>query len=173
MTSGGQPPAGRWWEGSVQEGKTTGFTTLVCMYICMYNVHAYLHVVGVTSCIVWWSCLLQSTMHGFTLELVAFIVLLHDQHLCVCVCVSVSGTACSSLQLVLSERYSSLSLYNGWDYNDFVTLAHIPIRLVDNFHTLASALSHGAGQVNRETTLVNLLAAVRSVSGCGRCEWVW
>lgn len=92
---------------------------------------------------------------------------------CVCVCVSVSGTACSSLQLVLSERYSSLSLYNGWDYNDFVTLAHIPIRLVDNFHTLASALSHGAGQVNRETTLVNLLAAVRSVSGCGRCEWVW
>ena len=87
MTSGGQPPAGRWWEGSVQDGKTTGFTTLVCMYICMYNVHAYLYIVGVTSCIVWWSRLLQSTMHGFTLELVAFIALLHDQHLCVCVCV--------------------------------------------------------------------------------------
>ena len=58
MTSGGQPPAGRWWEGSVQEGKTTGFTTLVCMYICMYNVHAYLHIVLVTSCIVW--CMVES-----------------------------------------------------------------------------------------------------------------
>ena len=74
---------------------------------------------------------------------------------------------CSPLQLVLSERYSSLSLYNGWDYSDFVTLAHIPIRSVDNFHTLASALSQGTGQVNGEATLVNLLAAVRSVSGCG------
>ena len=68
---------------------------------------------------------------------------------------------------MLSERYSSLSRYNGWDYDDFVTLAHIPIRSVDNFHTLASVLSQGTGQVNREGSLVNLLAAVRSVSGCG------
>ena len=69
----------------------------------------------------------------------------------------------SPYQMVLSERYSSLSLYNGWDHADYSALANIPVCSIHDYHTLNSLLSLAATQMDGSQN-ANILAVVRSVS---------
>ena len=67
----------------------------------------------------------------------------------------------SSMELNLSAIHSSITLYSGWDYTEFASLAHIPIRPVTECYKLndvitASNKLHG--------THLNLLVAVKNVS---------
>ena len=65
--------------------------------------------------------------------------------------------------MVLSERYSSLSLYNGWDHADYSALANIPVCSIHDYHTLSSLSSLAATQMDGSQN-ANILAVVRSVS---------
>ena len=65
------------------------------------------------------------------------------------------------MELNLSAIHSSITLYSGWDYTEFASLAHIPIRPVTECYKLndiitASNKLHG--------THLNLLVAVKNVS---------
>ncbi|XP_038064196.1 meiosis-specific with OB domain-containing protein-like [Patiria miniata] len=49
----------------------------------------------------------------------------------------------SQYQLTLSEKYSTLSLYGGWNVEIYNPLQHIPIRESDNYYTLADVIANG------------------------------
>ncbi|XP_071797050.1 meiosis-specific with OB domain-containing protein-like [Asterias amurensis] len=66
----------------------------------------------------------------------------------------------SPYQLSLSEKYSSLSLYGGWNLDRFNTLQHVPIRGNDNYYTLADVLSNGQGLHGEH---INLLALLKTI----------
>ena len=61
----------------------------------------------------------------------------------------------------VSETYSTVTLYNGWDYADFTALAHVPLRPPNDYCTLSDVVHNGH---SLEGSYVNLLAAVREVS---------
>ena len=60
----------------------------------------------------------------------------------------------------MSENYSHLSLYDGLDYTEFSALAHIPLRLPNDYYTLSEVLSNGQ---SLDGSAVNILAIVRHV----------
>ena len=64
-------------------------------------------------------------------------------------------------QLNVSETYSTISLYSGPDHSELSSLAHTPLRLARDCHTLSSIV---ANRESVEGTHVSLMAAIRHVS---------
>lgn len=58
----------------------------------------------------------------------------------------------------VGENYSKLSLYSGPDQAELSNLAHVPLRPIEECHTLSTILSQGV-----DGSHVSLLAAVRHV----------
>jgi hypothetical protein len=71
-------------------------------------------------------------------------------------------TTSSPYQMVLSERYSSLTTYSGWDHADFLALSRIPVCSIHDYQTLASVMSLTSTQADGSQN-ANILAVVRSV----------
>ncbi|XP_046856111.1 meiosis-specific with OB domain-containing protein-like [Xenia sp. Carnegie-2017] len=69
-------------------------------------------------------------------------------------------TPCN-IQLNISEAYSSVSLYSGWDMTDLNTLLHIPVKECGDYCTLDDILSSGE---NSHGDHMNILVAIRKVS---------
>ncbi len=69
----------------------------------------------------------------------------------------------SQYQVNISETYSNLSLYSGWDYTEFTALAHVPLRPPSDYHTLSDILSNGPSM---DGSHINILAIVKHVSNC-------
>lgn len=63
-------------------------------------------------------------------------------------------------QLNATEGHTTISLYSGWDYTDYTSLAHIPLRPLNDYYPLNDILSSGQ---TLEGSHVNLLAIVRHV----------
>ena len=80
-------------------------------------------------------------------------------HVC---CMSNTVSLCSGHQLNATEGHTTISLYSGWDYTDFTSLAHIPLRPPNDYYPLSDVLSSGQ---TLEGAHVNLLAIVRQVRG--------
>lgn len=66
----------------------------------------------------------------------------------------------SPYQLAVSESHSSLNIYNGMDYSEFSSLAHVPLRSSNDYYTLTDILSNG---MTIDGSHVNILAVIRSV----------
>ena len=67
----------------------------------------------------------------------------------------------SQYQINASETHSTIGLYSGWDYTDFMALAHVPIRPPNDFYPLGDILSNGQAL---DGSHINILAVVKSVS---------
>ena len=67
----------------------------------------------------------------------------------------------STMELNLSAVHSSVTLYSGWDYTEFASLAHIPIRSVTECYKLNDIITAGNKLHNSH---INLLVAVKNVS---------
>jgi len=67
------------------------------------------------------------------------------------------------MELNLSAVHSTITLYSGWDYTEFASLAHIPIRPANDCYKLKDMLTGGHKLTGSH---VNLLVAVKSVSRC-------
>ena len=61
----------------------------------------------------------------------------------------------------VSEKYSTLTLYDGTNYTDFTALAHIPLRPPNDYYTLFDVLSNGQ---SLDGSSVNILAIIKHVS---------
>lgn len=70
----------------------------------------------------------------------------------------------SNIQLNVSEAYSTVSLYSGWDLSDMNVLMHIPVKENGDYCTIDDILSNGQ---NIHGDLVNILVAVRNVRATG------
>ena len=68
---------------------------------------------------------------------------------------------CSTMELNLSAIHSSITLYSGWDYTEFASLVHIPIRSVTECYKLNDIVTAGN---KLHGTHINLLVAVKNVS---------
>ena len=68
----------------------------------------------------------------------------------------------SGHQLNATENHTTISLYSGWDYTDYTSLAHIPLRPPNDYYPLNDILSSGQ---TLEGAHLNLLAIVRQVRG--------
>ncbi|XP_030840774.1 meiosis-specific with OB domain-containing protein-like [Strongylocentrotus purpuratus] len=66
----------------------------------------------------------------------------------------------SAFQLNVSERYSTLNLYDGWHAEPFGTLQHMPIRESSDYYTLGDVLANGR---NLHGEHINLLTLVKKV----------
>lgn len=66
----------------------------------------------------------------------------------------------SAFQLNVSERYSTLDLYDGWHAEPFGTLQHMPIRESSDYYTLGDVLANGR---NLHGEHINLLTLVKKV----------
>ncbi|XP_022089351.1 meiosis-specific with OB domain-containing protein-like [Acanthaster planci] len=66
----------------------------------------------------------------------------------------------SQYQLTLSEKYSTLSLYGGWNVDVYSTLQHIPIRESDNYYTLADVIANGQGLHGDHINVLVLLKTI-------------
>ncbi|XP_072043254.1 meiosis-specific with OB domain-containing protein-like [Amphiura filiformis] len=66
-------------------------------------------------------------------------------------------------QLSISERYSSINIYGGWDATNpqMTSLRHIPVRESDNYYTLSDVMTNGQGLHGEH---INLLVLVKSIS---------
>lgn len=62
------------------------------------------------------------------------------------------------MELNLSAIHSSVRLYSGWDYTEFASMVHIPIRSVTECYKLKDITNKLNG------AHVNLLVAVKNVS---------
>jgi len=60
----------------------------------------------------------------------------------------------------VSEIYSTLSLYNGWDYTEFTTLAHVPLRPPNDYYPLSDISTSGQ---SLDGSHINILAIVKNV----------
>ena len=69
----------------------------------------------------------------------------------------------SQYQINISETYSSLSLYSGWDYTEFTALAHVPLRPPNDYSTLSDIISSGQ---TIDGAHLNILAIVKQVGSC-------
>ncbi|XP_065899552.1 meiosis-specific with OB domain-containing protein-like [Dysidea avara] len=69
-------------------------------------------------------------------------------------------TTPSTIELNLSAVHSTVSLYSGWDYTEFASLAHIPIRPASECYKLKDVLTGGH---KLSGSHVNLLVAVKSI----------
>ena len=67
----------------------------------------------------------------------------------------------STMELNLSAIHSSITLYSGWDYTEFASLVHIPIRSVTECYKLNDIITAGNKLHGNH---VNLLVAVKNVS---------
>lgn len=67
----------------------------------------------------------------------------------------------SMMELNLSAIHSSIGLYSGWDYTEFASLVHIPIRSVTECYKLNNIITAGN---KLHGSHVNLLVAVKNVS---------
>ena len=65
------------------------------------------------------------------------------------------------MELNLSAIHSSITLYSGWDYTEFASLVHIPIRSVTECYKLNDIITAGKKLHGNH---VNLLVAVKNVS---------
>ena len=65
------------------------------------------------------------------------------------------------MELNLSAVHSSVTLYSGWDYTEFASLVHIPIRSVTECYKLNDIVTAGNKLHNSH---MNLLVAVKNVS---------
>lgn len=64
------------------------------------------------------------------------------------------------MELNLSAIHSTVTLYSGWDYTEFASLAHIPIRSASDCYKLKDVLTGGH---RLSGSHVNLLVAVKNV----------
>ena len=60
----------------------------------------------------------------------------------------------------MSEIYSTLSLYNGWDYTEFTALAHVPLRPPNDYYSLSDISASGQ---SLDGSHINILAIVKNV----------
>ena len=67
----------------------------------------------------------------------------------------------SSYQLNLSEAHSTLTVYTGWDYTEYSSLVHVPLRPPSDYYTLTDILANGH---SLDGATANILAAIRTVS---------
>ena len=67
----------------------------------------------------------------------------------------------SQYHVNMSEAHSDVALYSGWDYTDYTSLAHVPLRPPNDYYTLSDILANGT---TLEGSHINILAAVRDVS---------
>lgn len=65
------------------------------------------------------------------------------------------------MELNLSAIHSSIKLYSGWDYTEFASLVHIPIRSVTECYKLQDVITAGT---KLNSAHINLLVAVKNVS---------
>ncbi|XP_031555917.1 meiosis-specific with OB domain-containing protein-like [Actinia tenebrosa] len=66
----------------------------------------------------------------------------------------------SGFQLSVNESHSSVSLYSGWDINDFDVVAHVPIKASNDFYTLGDIIANGQSLHGEH---INIMAAVRNI----------
>ena len=66
----------------------------------------------------------------------------------------------SQYQINVSEIYSTLSLYNGWDYTEFTALAHVPLRPPNDYYPLSDISASGQ---SLDGSHINILAIVKNV----------
>lgn len=67
----------------------------------------------------------------------------------------------STMELNLSAIHSSITLYSGWDYTEFASLVHIPIRSVTECYKLNDIITAGNKLHGNH---INLLVAVKNVN---------
>ena len=63
------------------------------------------------------------------------------------------------MELNLSAIHSSITLYSGWDYTEFASLVHIPIRSVTECYKLNDIITAGN---KLHGVHINLLVAVKN-----------
>ena len=68
----------------------------------------------------------------------------------------------SQYQINASETHSTIGLYSGWDYTEFMALAHVPIRPPNDYYPLGDVLANGQAL---DGSHINILAIVKNVSG--------
>ena len=61
----------------------------------------------------------------------------------------------------VSETYSSVSLFSGWDMSEFDKISHVPFKASNDFYTLGDII---ANDQNLHGEHVNIQAVVKSVS---------
>lgn len=76
-------------------------------------------------------------------------------------CLALCMYTFSLMELNLSAVHSSVTLYSGWDYTEFASLVHIPIRSVTECYKLNDIVTAGNKLHNSH---MNLLVAVKNVS---------
>lgn len=69
-------------------------------------------------------------------------------------------TIYSPYQLAVNERYSTINIYNGSNYSQLSSLAHIPLRPSNDYYTLSDIFTNGQ---SLDGSLLNILAAIGSV----------
>ena len=76
----------------------------------------------------------------------------------------------SQYQINVSEIYSTLSLYNGWDYTEFTALAHVPLRPPNDYYPLSDISASG---LSLDGSHINILAIVKNVRNIisWTCKW--
>eukprot|EP00731_Ephydatia_muelleri_P029149 Em0020g793a len=67
----------------------------------------------------------------------------------------------SQYHVNMSEAHSDVALYSGWDYTDYTSLAHVPLRPPNDYYTLSDILANGT---TLEGSHINILAAVRDMT---------
>ena len=66
----------------------------------------------------------------------------------------------SQYHVSISEAHSEVTLYSGWDYAEYTSLAHVPLRPLNDYYTLTDVLANGN---SLEGSHINILAVVRDV----------
>ena len=76
----------------------------------------------------------------------------------------------SQYQINVSEIYSTLSLYNGWDYTEFTALAHVPLRPPNDYYPHSDISASGP---SLDGSHINILAIVKNVRNIisWTCKW--
>lgn len=65
----------------------------------------------------------------------------------------------SQYQINASETHSTIGLYSGWDYTEFMALAHVPIRPPNDYYPLGDVLANGQAL---DGSHINILAIVKN-----------
>ena len=73
----------------------------------------------------------------------------------------------SNVQLNVSEAYSSVSLYTGWDLNEMNVLIHTPVKENGDYCAIDDILSSGQ---NIHGDHMNVLVAVKNVRAARRID---
>ena len=66
----------------------------------------------------------------------------------------------TSVQVVVNESHSTVTQFNGSDYDEFIVITHVPIKAVNDCCSLGDIIANGN---NLHGTYINILAVVRDV----------